>query len=102
MTLAGIGNREDFAIIEVGVNTIGTVDGLIELVIPDIAIVTGIGKIHISGMGSEPMIAHEKCKLLYGAMENQGYWIFPVECLRFDNFKKSKNNVLLLEKIVKI
>ncbi|MDR1232654.1 MAG: hypothetical protein LBJ75_00080 [Puniceicoccales bacterium] len=88
MTLATVTNDEAFAVIEVGIDAICTMDKLVELVVPHIAILTGIGKIHMSGMGSESTIAREKSKLLRGAIKNNGHGIFPEECLRFSACRK--------------
>ncbi|MDR0693065.1 MAG: hypothetical protein LBF49_00620 [Puniceicoccales bacterium] len=88
MTLATVTNGESFAIVEVGIDAISTMDRLVELVMPHIAILTGIGKIHMAGMGSESTIAREKSKLLHGAIKNNGHGIFPEECLRFSACRK--------------
>ncbi|MDR2603572.1 MAG: hypothetical protein LBC11_03370 [Puniceicoccales bacterium] len=92
MTLATITNGEAFAVVEVGIDTICTMNKLVELVVPHIAILTGIGKIHMSGMGSESTIAHEKSKLLRGAIKNNGHGIFPEECLRFSTCRKIQDH----------
>ncbi|MDR2779133.1 MAG: hypothetical protein LBB16_02500 [Puniceicoccales bacterium] len=88
MTLASITNDEAFAVIEVGIDTIGAIDRLVKLIMPNISILTGIGKIHMLGLGSESVIAHEKSKLLLEAIRNNGHGIFPEECLKFDNYQK--------------
>ncbi|MDR2628410.1 MAG: hypothetical protein LBC30_00175 [Puniceicoccales bacterium] len=88
MTLATVTNDEAFAIIEVGIDATCTMDKLVELVVPHVAILTGIGKIHMSGLGSESAIAREKSKLLRGAIKHNGHGIFPEECLRFSACRK--------------
>jgi UDP-N-acetylmuramoyl-tripeptide--D-alanyl-D-alanine ligase len=96
MTLTSLSNCENFAVVEVGVDTPGEMENLAKLVIPHLAIVTGIGKIHMPNMGSEENIAREKCKLLTSALENHGQGIFFDECLRFDDFRKIENRCIVL------
>ncbi|MDR2432312.1 MAG: UDP-N-acetylmuramoyl-tripeptide--D-alanyl-D-alanine ligase [Puniceicoccales bacterium] len=96
MTLATITNGEAFAVIEVGIDAICTMDKLAELVVPNVAILTGIGKIHMSGMGNESTIAREKSKLLRGAIKNNGHGIFPEECLRFSACRKIQDHCMVI------
>ncbi|MDR1890700.1 MAG: hypothetical protein LBQ23_00740 [Puniceicoccales bacterium] len=98
MTLASISNGEAFAVVEVGIDSIGAIDKLVELVEPDIAILTGISKIHMLGMGSESTIAHEKSQLLLEAIKNGGHGIFPEECLRFDDCQKIQDYCEVVKK----
>ncbi|MDR0742684.1 MAG: hypothetical protein LBE98_04455 [Puniceicoccales bacterium] len=97
MTLATITNDEAFAVVEVGIDAVSTMDKLAELVVPHIAILTGIGKIHMSGMGSESTIAREKSKLLRGAIKNNGHGIFPEECLRFSACRKIQDHCRVIK-----
>jgi UDP-N-acetylmuramoyl-tripeptide--D-alanyl-D-alanine ligase len=98
MTLAGLDNRENFAIVEIGVDAPGTMDGLADIVMPDIAIITGIGKIHLGEMGNEETIAHEKCKLLLNAIHRGGWGILAEECLKFEDFRKVQNRCFCIRK----
>ncbi|MDR1414087.1 MAG: Mur ligase domain-containing protein [Puniceicoccales bacterium] len=88
MTLASLDNCEKFGIVEVGVDTPGTMDRLVDMVKPNIAIITGIGKIHMDKMENEEMIAREKCKLPHFAIRGGGYGILAAECLQFDDFRR--------------
>ncbi|MDR2776513.1 MAG: hypothetical protein LBB17_00495 [Puniceicoccales bacterium] len=92
MTLATVTNDEAFTVVEVGIDAICTMDNLAELVVPHIAILTGIGKIHMSGMRSESTIAREKSKLLREAIKNNGHGMFPEECLRFSACRKIQDH----------
>ncbi|MDR1595642.1 MAG: hypothetical protein LBR91_01805 [Puniceicoccales bacterium] len=94
MTLAALVDSENFAIIEVGIDAPGTVDGYIDMIMPNIAIVTGIGKIHIGGMVSEEAIACEKCKLPAYAVKNGGFGILAEECARFECFRTLGNGCI--------
>ncbi|MDR1528152.1 MAG: hypothetical protein LBS22_01015 [Puniceicoccales bacterium] len=92
MTLATVTNDEAFAVIEVGIDAICTMNKLVKLVVPHIAILTGIGKIHMLRMGNKSIIAREKSKLLREAIKNNGHGIFPEECLRFSACRKIQDH----------
>jgi UDP-N-acetylmuramyl pentapeptide synthase len=90
-TLALLQNSERFAAVEVGVDALGTMGKLADLVRPDVAIVTGIDKVHLPSMVDGPSIAAEKCGLITGALARKGRGIFLDDCLGFDAFKKLQN-----------
>ena len=101
LTVATIDNAEPFAVIEVGVDTPGEIDNLIELVRPDLAIVTGITTIHILHMGSEEKIAQEKSKLVMNALQRGGIGILAEECLKFSPFVSIKSQCIIARKSAK-
>ena len=97
MMLCSLSNDEQFAIIEIGVDQIGSIDGLIDMVRPNIGIVTGITKCHMFGFGDEESAANEKCKLIAACSANGGVSIFNEECLRFESFKIYEKNSIVIE-----
>ena len=97
MMLCSLSNDEQFAIIEIGVDQIGSIDGLIGMVRPNIGIVTGITKCHMFGFGDEESAANEKCKLIAACSANSGISIFNEDCLRFESFKIYEKNSIVIE-----
>ncbi|PCI44947.1 MAG: UDP-N-acetylmuramoyl-tripeptide--D-alanyl-D-alanine ligase [Proteobacteria bacterium] len=64
MTLLGIDQDAEVALIECGISEIGEMQRLSEIVQPDIAILTGITSAHAEGLGGLHGVAYEKSLLL--------------------------------------
>ncbi|GAB6161021.1 UDP-N-acetylmuramoyl-tripeptide--D-alanyl-D-alanine ligase [Desulfothermus naphthae] len=56
--------KEDFWVLELGINYKNEMDKLGEVVAPDIACIPNIGPVHLEGLGSVKGVAKEKAKLL--------------------------------------
>ena len=72
-----------FGVFETGVNHPGEMDGLADILRPDIAVVTNIGNAHIEFFGTQEAIAAEKGKLL-GALPESGFAVLDVDTACFD------------------
>lgn len=70
LTLLGISNEYDFAVIEAGTSYAGEIEKLAQIIGPDIAVITNANGSHFSGLGSLEGIAIEKGSLLSGLTAN--------------------------------
>lgn len=66
LTILAAQPRDQFVICEVGTNHPGEIADLTTIVEPDIAIITGIGRVHLEGLGSIEGVASEKAAILRG------------------------------------
>ncbi|MEG0873326.1 MAG: UDP-N-acetylmuramoyl-tripeptide--D-alanyl-D-alanine ligase [Clostridia bacterium] len=57
-------DKEDICVLEVGIDKVGEMDLLADLVRPDIAVITMIGTAHIGNIGSVEKIFKEKLKIV--------------------------------------
>ncbi len=64
LTLLSLREESPALVAEVGSNAPGEVAFLAELVRPAVGIVTGVGPVHLEGLGSEEGVAREKASLL--------------------------------------
>ena len=60
LTVFNIKNSHDYAVIEMGINRVGEMDVLSEILRPDIVVITNIGTAHIGIFNSIETIAYEK------------------------------------------
>lgn len=76
----------ELAVIEAGINRIGEMDLLRNILQPDVALVTMVGPAHLEYMKSVENVAREKAMLL-GMERSRGKNYFPSSCLRWMPFK---------------
>ncbi len=77
LTLLGGATAKNF-VIEIGANACGEIEPLVDLVDPDIAIITSIEKAHLEGFGSVHAIFQEKIKL-FESLNRDGIAIVPLD-----------------------
>jgi len=66
LTLLSLNKRSDIAVIEMGMSEKGEIRTLTQMVKPDVAIITSIGKAHFANLGSEEAIVMAKLEILEG------------------------------------
>ena len=66
LTLASMPDDTDYAVIEIGMNAAGEISTLINMVYPDIAIITTVSEGHIEFFESIEAIADAKCEIFEG------------------------------------
>ncbi|MFH1113347.1 MAG: UDP-N-acetylmuramoyl-tripeptide--D-alanyl-D-alanine ligase [Pseudomonadota bacterium] len=88
MTVLNLNPGHTIAVVEAGINTVGEMDELARSAAPDVAVITGIGPVHLEGLGSVENVAKEKFKLVRG-LRSTGSAIVPVQAPHL--------NALLLE-----
>lgn len=72
LTLLGIRQEHEMAVVEMGANHPGEVELLCDLVLPDCGVVTSIGKEHLEGFGSIEAIIQTECALYDQLILNEG------------------------------
>ncbi|HEY1048346.1 MAG TPA: Mur ligase family protein, partial [Prosthecobacter sp.] len=60
LTLLSLGEGDECSVVEMGMNHPGEIKTLVDIALPDAAIVTNVGMAHIEFMGSQDAIAWEK------------------------------------------
>ena len=79
VSLSLLKDDSKFGVFEVGMNNPGEIGPLVDMIMPNIAIITHIGDAHIGNMGSIEAIAYEKAAIFKGLQEN-GIAIIPHDC----------------------
>ena len=72
LTIFGLSDNHDIAIIEMGMNHIGEIQELCEIAHPEHGMITNIGPAHIEFMQSMENIFHEKASLYRAVLKNGG------------------------------
>ena len=65
-----VGPEHEFAVFEMGMNRVGEIEILVNIVNPDFAVITNIGPAHVGLLGSVKAIALEKRKIFTFSSEN--------------------------------
>jgi UDP-N-acetylmuramoyl-tripeptide--D-alanyl-D-alanine ligase len=63
LSLAGIGENEEFAVMEMGASLRGDIRELCDIALPDYGVITNIGPGHLEGFGSMEMVRSTKLEL---------------------------------------
>ncbi|MDA9818203.1 UDP-N-acetylmuramoyl-tripeptide--D-alanyl-D-alanine ligase [Flavobacteriaceae bacterium] len=87
LNLCNLDSNADYAILELGMNHRGEIRPLAEMVMPDIAVISNIGKAHIGNFSHEEEIALEKSDILFG-LRNDGIFIIDGNCKFYDLLQK--------------
>ena len=72
LTLLGMTEETEFAIVEMGANHPGEIKTLCDIAEPDYGIITNIGRAHLEGLGSEENIVRTKRALYEAVNARQG------------------------------
>ncbi len=96
LTLCGLNPQvHEAAIVEAGINEVGEMELLGKILVPDISIITMVGRAHLEKLGSVQTIAREKA-LLGMHTRASGKVIFPSSCCSFESFRKFGGRSLVL------
>lgn len=76
LTILSMPSNTEVAVIEMGMNHFGEIEGLSKLAKPDYAVITNIGESHLEFLGSRAGIANAKLEILAG-MDEKGTLLFP-------------------------
>lgn len=66
LTLLGLSDATQVAIIEMGMENLHEIDALSRMVQPDIAVITNVGEAHLENLGSIENIAKAKAEIVHG------------------------------------
>ena len=72
ITLLGITRDTEYAVVEMGANHIGEIGQLCQLALPNVGIITNIGKAHLEGFGSYEGVIRAKSELYNFLRDTQG------------------------------
>ncbi|MCQ2447385.1 MAG: UDP-N-acetylmuramoyl-tripeptide--D-alanyl-D-alanine ligase [Oscillibacter sp.] len=70
LTLLGLSEKHEAAVIETGMNHFGEIEYLGEMVKPDIAVISNVGDAHIEFLGSREGILQAKCEIFKNLKPN--------------------------------
>lgn len=87
LTLFRLHKEIDAAVIEMGANHLGEIKYLVNLALPDVAIITNAGSAHIEGFGSLENIAKAKGEI-YEGLAKEGFAIINADDHFSDYWKK--------------
>ena len=65
-TILELTSNHQYAVVEMGMNSLGELRSLTHIVCPDVAVITNIGTAHIGELGSQDAIAEAKSEIIYG------------------------------------
>ena len=77
-----------FAVVEAGINQMGEMDVLTDMICPNLTIITSIGHSHLEGLQTIENVAREKIRLWTRSAE-KCLGIFPEELVQFDCFRNA-------------
>ncbi len=83
LTLSRTLEKTDFGIYEVGMNHAGEIETLVDMIKPDIAIITTVEPVHLEFFDSEQDIARAKAEIFKG-VSPQGYVILNYDNRHYD------------------
>ena len=75
-TLLRLRPNHDIAVVEMGASHPGDIKKLVDIVEPDYAVITNVGRAHLQGFGSFEGVIHTKGEL-YDFMRQRGTWEAP-------------------------
>ncbi len=75
LTLLSMPPGTQIAVVEMGANHIGEIEGLCKIALPNHGLITNVGKAHLEGFGSEEGVRKGKGEL-YSFLKNEGGEIF--------------------------
>ncbi|MEO0511018.1 MAG: UDP-N-acetylmuramoyl-tripeptide--D-alanyl-D-alanine ligase [Verrucomicrobiota bacterium] len=87
--------KQDFAIVEAGINQPGEMDLLGKMIAADVTILTNIGLAHLELLGSRDGIAFEKARLAEFAVKGSPL-ILPADALRYSAIKLMLDRCVVL------
>lgn len=92
-------DNEDISVIEMGMDGLGQIDLLSNIVKPKIGVITNIGSSHIGILGSKENILKAKTEILNG-IRNNGFLILNIDDEYLNNYslsyKKDERNISLI------
>lgn len=86
LTLSRLPRDAQYGVIEIGMNHVGEIAPLSDMVRPHVALITAIASAHIGNLGGLDEIAKEKSAIFHG-LEKNGIAILPLDSDHFDYLK---------------
>ena len=86
LTLLGAAPEHRFAVVELGSNHSGELAPLVDMVAPDVAVITCVAPAHLAGLGSLDGVAEEKSAVLAG-LKSDGLAVLNADDKYFEFFR---------------
>jgi UDP-N-acetylmuramoyl-tripeptide--D-alanyl-D-alanine ligase len=87
LTLLGLQEGINLAILELGTNAPGEIERLTRLAEPDIGVITNIGPAHLEGLGTLSAVREEKGRL-FDVMDHRGVAVFNLDDTEINILRK--------------
>lgn len=91
LTLLNMREEHLYAVIEMGANHAGEIARLVNIVKPDVAVITNIGTAHLEGFGSVEGIANAKSEI-YGGLDSAGYAVINADDAYVEVMRKAASH----------
>ena len=88
LTVFGANIRTEFLVAEAGISKIGEMEKLAEILRPDIALLTRVGRAHVGYLGSMETIAREKSRL-FEKLSEGGFALINADSPHYEVFAES-------------
>lgn len=85
--------NQDLAVLEAGIDFVGEMDILNDILIPDVAVVTNIGTSHICKFGSQDIIYQEKVKIA-NTLKGKKIFLLNKDDKYLKNYKNENINII--------
>jgi UDP-N-acetylmuramoyl-tripeptide--D-alanyl-D-alanine ligase len=90
LTLLRITEETEYAIVEMGANQPGDIHALCAIALPDIGLITNIGKAHLQGFGSIQGVIKTKMELFDFIIQNKGICVYNLFSEQIRSFYKKQ------------
>ena len=87
LTLLSLTEEYEYAVVEMGANHLGEIEELCDLVLPDLGVITNVGKAHLEGFGTFENLIKTKLALFESIKQNDGVFFL------------NTNNEILLQRV---
>lgn len=67
LTLLSASERDEYIVVEAGTSEQGEIEKLVEIINPDVVVITNVSESHLDGLGSRDAVFEEKSNLISGA-----------------------------------
>ena len=92
LTLLELRNQDQIAVIEMGANKVGDIQELCSIALPELGLITNIGKEHLEGFGSIEGVAKAESELFDYLIKNNGHAFVNVDDMWLNNMGKRIEN----------
>jgi len=96
LTLLRLREHHQYAVVEVGANHVGEIAELIQLVLPDVAIVNNVGEAHLEGFGSIEAVASAKSEI-YSGLSADGWAVINADDRFADQMREAASHCHIRE-----
>ncbi len=94
ITLLGIRSYHKFAVIEMGTNHPGEMNLLCSMVVPDLGLITNIGKEHLEGFGDIEAVAREESEVYLRCLECNAAAVVNTDDSWLNSMSKRLKNII--------